>query len=335
MTTLLTGASGFVGAAVLRALVAAGRHVRVLMRPTSDPRNLAGVACETVIGDLADPASLRAAVRGCDALFHVAADYRLWVRDAAAMYRGNVDGTRELLRAAAEAGVRRIVYTSSVATIGHRPDGAPADETTVAALDDMIGPYKRSKFLAEAEAMRLAREDAVPVVVVNPAAPFGPRDVKPTPTGRMVVEFGRGRMPAYIDTGLNVVHVDDVAAGHLLAAERGAAGERYVLGGDDMRLREMIDVLALHLGRRRPRIRLPRAPLTPLAWAAQAAARVTGREPVLTVDALRMARRPMFYSSARARAALGYSPRPGADALRDAADWYRANGYFDRRPGRR
>ena len=335
MTTLLTGASGFVGAAVLRALVAAGRHVRVLMRPTSDPRNLAGVACETVIGDLADPASLRAAVRDCDALFNVAADYRLWVRDAAAMYRGNVDGTRELLRAAAEAGVRRIVYTSSVATIGHRPDGAPADETTVAALDDMIGPYKRSKFLAEAEAMRLAREDAVPVVVVNPAAPFGPRDVKPTPTGRIVVEFGRGRMPAYIDTGLNVVHVDDVAAGHLLAAERGAVGERYVFGGDDMRLREMIDVLALHLGRRRPRIRLPRAPLTPLAWAAQAAARVTGREPVLTVDALRMARRPMFYSSARARAALGYSPRPGADALRDAADWYRANGYFDRRPGRR
>ncbi len=335
MTTLLTGASGFVGAAVLRALVAAGRRVRVLMRPTSDPRNLAGVACETAIGDLADPASLRAAVRGCDALFHVAADYRLWVRDAAAMYRGNVDGTRDLLRAAAEAGVRRIVYTSSVATIGHRPDGAPADETAVAALDDMIGPYKRSKFLAEAEAMRLAREDGVPVVAVNPAAPFGPRDVKPTPTGRMVVEFGRGRMPAYIDTGLNVVHVDDVAAGHLLAAERGAAGERYVLGGDDMRLREMIDVLAAHLGRRRPRIRLPRAPLTPLAWAAQAAARVTGREPVLTVDALRMARRPMFYSSAKARAALGYSPRPGADALRDAADWYRANGYFDRRPGRR
>ena len=328
MRALLTGATGFVGAAVLRALVAAGHDVRVLTRPTSDPRNIDGVPCEPVTGDLADPDSLRAAVKGCEALFHVAADYRLWVRDAAVMYRRNVDGTRDLLRAAAEGGVARIVYTSSVAAIGNRGDGTPADETTAASIEEMVGHYKRSKFLAEAEAMRLAREDGAPVVTVNPAAPFGPRDIKPTPTGRMVVEFGRGRMPAYIDTGLNVVHVDDVAEGHLLAFERGTVGERYILGGDNMRLRDMLDVLASHLGRAPPRIRLPRTPLLPLAWVAELSGRMTGKEPMLTTDALRMAKKLMFFSSTKARAELGYAPRPGAMALADAADWYRTHGYF-------
>jgi dihydroflavonol-4-reductase len=325
---LVTGASGFVGSAVLRHLVAAGHEVRVLMRPTSDRRNIEGVSCEPVIGDLTDRASLRAAVSGCEAVFNVAADYRLWVRDAGEMYRANVDGTRNVLLAAAEAGARRIVHTSSVAAVGNRADGAPADEDNVTDVERLIGPYKRSKYLSDVEARRLAAEDGVPVVVVNPAAPFGPRDIKPTPTGRMAVEFGRGRMPAYIDTGLNVVHVDDVAQGHLLAHARGVVGERYILGGDNMALREILGVLAAHLGRAPPRIRLPRLPLFPIAWIAEAVGRVAGIEPALTRDALRMAKRPMYYSSDKAKRVLGYTPRPGAEALRDAADWYRENGYF-------
>jgi dihydroflavonol-4-reductase len=328
MTTLVTGASGFVGAAVLRHLVAAGHDVRVLVRPTSDRRNLADVACEVVVGDLADPASLAAAVRGCTALFHVAADYRLWVRDPAVMYRANVEGTRDLLRAAAAAGATRIVYTSSVAAVGFRPDGTPADELTTASLADMVGHYKRSKYMAEQEVIRLAREEGVPVVAVNPAAPFGPRDVKPTPTGRIVVEFARGRMPAYLDTGLNVVHVDDVAEGHLQAFDRGKVGERYILGADNMTLRELLEVLAAHLGRRAPRLRLPRAPLVPVAVAAEAIGRLARIEPPLTVDALRMARKRMFFSSDKARRELGYAPRSGRQALTDAADWFRKEGYF-------
>jgi dihydroflavonol-4-reductase len=328
LTTLLTGASGFVGAAVLRHLVAAGREVRVLLRPSSDRRNLADVPCEVVHGDLSDPATLPAAVRGCDALYHVAADYRLWVRDPQQMYRANIEGTRDLLRAAASAGVRRIVYCSSVAAIGFRDDRTPADETTVATVEDMVGHYKRSKYLAEREVMRLARDEGIPVVIVNPAAPFGPRDIKPTPTGRIVVEFARGRMPAYLDTGLNVVHVDDVAAGHLLAFERGRIGERYILGGDNMTLREILRILGEHVGRPAPRIRLPRAPLLPVAVLAELAGRIGGFEPPVTVDALRMARHAMFYSSDKARREFGYSPRPGRVALTDAADWFRAQGYL-------
>jgi dihydroflavonol-4-reductase len=325
---LVTGASGFVGSAVLRHLVAAGHEVRVLMRPTSDRRNIEGVACEPVIGDLTDRASLRAAAEGCEAVFNVAADYRLWVRNADEMHRANFDGTRNVLLAAAEAGARRIVHTSSVAAVGNRADGAPADEDNVTDVARLVGPYKRSKYLSDVEARRLAVEEGVPVVVVNPAAPFGPRDIKPTPTGRMVVEFGRGRMPAYIDTGLNVVHVDDVAHGHLLAHARGVVGERYILGGENMTLRDILGVLAAHLGRSPPRIRLPRAPLFPIAWIAEAVGRVGGVEPALTRDALRMAKQPMYYSSDKAKRELGYAPRPGAEALRDAADWYRENGYF-------
>lgn len=328
MKALVTGASGFVGSAVLRHLVEAGHEVRVLVRASSDRRNIAGVACEPVVGDLTDTASLAAAVAGCEAVFNVAADYRLWVADPSAMYRANVDGTRNVLLAAAEAGATKIVHTSSVAAIGARDDGEPADEDVAADPARLIGPYKRSKYLADVEARRLAAEDGVPVVVVNPAAPFGARDIKPTPTGRMVVEFGRGRMPAYIDTGLNVVHVDDVASGHLLAHQRGVVGERYILGGDNMSLRDILATLAAHLGRPAPRIRLPRSPLFPIAWAFEAMGRLAGFEPALTIDALRMAKRPMYYSSDKARRALGYDPRPGADALRDAADWYRHNGYF-------
>ncbi len=328
MRALVTGASGFVGSAVIRHLADAGHEVRVLLRPTSDRRNIEGVECEPVIGDLTDPASLGSATAGCDAVFNVAADYRLWVTDPAEMYRANVDGTRNLLLAAAEAGAKRIVHTSSVAAIGHRDDGAPADEDTRADVDRLIGPYKRSKYLSDVEARRLAAEDGVPVVVVNPAAPFGPRDIKPTPTGRMVVEFARGRIPAYIDTGLNVVHVDDVARGHILAFEHGVIGERYILGGDNMSLRDILGTLAAHLGRPAPRIRLPRLPMFPVAWIYEAVGRIAGIDPVLTTDALRMAKRRMYYSSEKAKRVLGYDPRPGAEALRDAADWYRDNGYF-------
>jgi len=330
MTTLVTGASGFVGAAVLRRLVEAGHQVRALVRPTSDRRNLAGVECEIATGDLDDRAALDRAVAGCDALFHVAADYRLWVTDAAAMYRSNVEGTRQLMLAAADAGVRRIVYTSSVATLGRRPDGTPADEATAAASGDMIGHYKKSKFFAEAEVRRLIETEGLPAVIVKPSTPFGPRDVKPTPTGRVVVEAAAGRMPAYVDTGLNVVHVEDVAAGHLLAFEKGEVGESYILGGEDMTLRALLETVAALAGRRPPRLRVPHWAVLPVAYAAEALARRRGRgDPIVTVDGVRMSRKRMYFSSDKARRDLGYAPRPGAEALRDALDWFRASGYLD------
>ncbi|MDJ0950703.1 MAG: NAD-dependent epimerase/dehydratase family protein [Alphaproteobacteria bacterium] len=328
MTTLLTGASGFVGSAVLRRLLAAGHDVRVLTRPSSDRRNLEGVDCEIVTGDLDHPASLEAAVKGCEALFHVAADYRLWVPDADSIYRTNVEGTRNLMLAAAQAGVRRIVYTSSVATLGLHGDGSPAHENTPVVLSDMIGHYKRSKFLAEEEVRRLALEEGLPVVIVNPSTPIGPRDVKPTPTGRMVVEAATGKMPAYVDTGLNVVHVDDVAEGHLLAFERGTIGERYILGGENMTLREILHAIAEIAGRTPPRVRLPHGAVLPVAYVAEAMARVTGRgEPMVTVDGVKLARKMMFFSTAKAEDALGYRARPAVEGLRDAIAWFRAHGY--------
>ncbi len=328
MTTLITGATGFVGSAVVRRLIDAGHQVRALARAHSDRRNLDGLGLEVVTGDLRDPASLARAVAGCSALFHVAADYRLWAPDPDELYRSNVTGTRDLMAAAADAGVARIVYTSSVATLGFNADGAPADETTPVGLDDMIGDYKRSKFLAEEAVRRLVAEQALPAVIVNPSTPAGPRDARPTPTGRMIVEAAAGRMPAYVDTGLNIVHVDDVADGHLLAYERGAAGERYVLGGDDMTLAEILGEIARLTGRAPPRIKLPHGLILPFAHAAEAWARLSGREPFATVDGIRMARKTMFFSSAKAQARLGYTPRPAAEALADAVAWYRDNGYL-------
>ena len=328
MTTLITGATGFVGSAVVRRLIDAGHQVRALTRADSDRRNLDGLGLEVVTGDLRDPASLARAVAGCSALFHVAADYRLWAPDPDELYRSNVAGTRDLMAAAADAGVARIVYTSSVATLGFNADGAPADETTPVGLDDMIGDYKRSKFLAEEAVRRLVAEDGLPAVIVNPSTPAGPRDARPTPTGRMIVEAAAGRMPAYVDTGLNIVHVDDVADGHLLAYERGAAGERYVLGGDDMTLAEILGEIARLSGRAPPRIKLPHGLILPFAHAAEAWARLAGGEPFATVDGIRMARKTMFFSSAKAQARLGYSPRPAAEALADAVAWYRDNGYL-------
>lgn len=326
MTVLVTGATGFVGAALARKLLERGSEVRVLTRAGSNPRNLEGLSVTPIIGDLTDPASLDRAVQGCEALFHVAADYRLWVPDAAAMYRTNVDGTRAIIEAAARAGVKRIVYTSSVATLGTTSDGRPADETTPSTVDDMIGPYKRSKFLAE-EAVRGMVAAGAPVVIVNPSTPIGPGDVKPTPTGSFIVDALAGRMPAYVDTGLNVVHVDDVATGHVLAYERGAVGRRYILGGTDMTLREILMVCTRLAGRSSTPVRLPHAAVLPVAYVAEAWARVTGRAPRVTVDGVRLSRKHMYFSSARAEQELGYRARQPDEALRDAAAWFRSHGY--------
>lgn len=329
MTALVTGATGFVGSAVARRLLAEGEAVRALVRPQSDRGNLAGLDLEVVVGDLTDAASLARAVAGCDAVFHVAADYRLWIRDPEAMRRTNVDGSRALIRAACDAGADRIVYTSSVATLGIDGTGLPADEDTRSALADMIGHYKRSKFLAEEAVRNMAREEGAPVVIVNPSAPVGPRDIKPTPTGRMIVEAAAGRMPAFVDTGLNVVHVDDVAAGHLLAWRRGKIGERYVLGGENMPLADILAAVAGLCGRRAPTIRIPHGAILPVAYLAEAWTRLTGgTEPFVTVDGIRMARKRMYFTSARAERELGYHARPAADAFADAVAWFRDKGYF-------
>jgi len=324
VTDLVTGGTGFVGAAVVRALLDQGRAVRALARPDSDRRNLDGLDIEIVDGDLRDPASLARAVTGTDQVFHVAADYRLWVRRPADLYEANVDGSRALIRAAAEAGARRIVYTSSVAVLATAKPGAPADEDTPVTVDNMIGHYKRSKFLAE-EAVMAEVSSGAPVVIVNPSTPVGPRDIKPTPTGRLIRDAAAGKLPAYVDTGLNVVHVDDVAAGHLLAAQKGASGRRYILGGENLSLRDILGLIAAASGRKPPKVRLPRRPLFPLAWASEALARVTRTEtePLLTADGLKMAGKLMWFSSARAEAELGYTHRPASAAIQDAVEWFR------------
>ncbi len=324
-TILVTGATGFVGSAVARAALARGLALRVLARPGGDRRNLAGLDCAIAEGDLTDPASLARAVRGCRFVAHVAADYRIWVPDPAAMARANVEGTVALLRAAQAAGVERSVYCSSVAALGLTGTDAPADEATPVDPARIVGVYKRSKYAAEQAVLGLVRE-GLPVVVVNPAAPVGPRDVKPTPTGRMIADAAAGRMPAYVDTGLCVVHVDDVAEGHMLALERGMPGERYILGGENLALRDLLALVAEVAGRRAPRIRLPNAALWPVALGFEAWARLSGQVPLVTRDHLRMARKKMFFSSARAMAELGYAPRPVRAAVADAVAWFRANG---------
>ena len=328
MTSLVTGATGFVGAAVLRRLVAEGHQVRALVRPQSDRRNLEGIDCEIVTGSLLDRESLRAAVRGCRAVFHVAADYRLWVPDPQAMLAANVEGSRALVEEAMNAGVERIVYTSSVATLGLKP-GIVSDETSAATIADMIGPYKQSKFLAEQAVRQLIAERGAPVVIVQPAAPIGPRDIKPTPTGRMIVEAASGRMPAYVDTGLNVVHVDDVAAGHMLAFAKGRIGESYILGAENLSLREILEAVAGITGGRKPLLRLPHGLMLPIAVIAEAVAKLRGgKEPVVTRDGVRMSRKTMYFAIEKARQELGYAPRPAAAALEDAIAWFRDNKYL-------
>lgn len=327
MTTLVTGASGFIGSAVVRQLLQAGHKVRVLLRGNSDPRNMQGLAVNIVHGDLTDIDSLHRAVNGCNTLFHVAADYRLWAPDPQVLYKANVDGTVNIMRAALQAGLERIVYTSSVATLGLPVDGSAADEDTPSNLDDMIGHYKRSKFLAEAAVKRMTIEEGLPAVIVNPSTPIGPRDVKPTPTGRMVLDAALGRTPAYVNTGLNLVHVDDVAAGHLLALERGTVGERYILGGYNMSLRDILSEIAAITGRTAPKICLPHNLVLPLAYISEALARITKRgEPRITVEGVQLSKKLMFFSSEKAKRVLGYETRPVHEALVDAIAWFRANG---------
>jgi len=323
-TALVTGASGFVGAAVARTLLARGVTVRAMVRESSDRSNIDNLDVEIVHGDLRTGDGLADATAGCSSLFHVAADYRLWVPDPDAMYAANVDGTGKLLRAAMDNGVERIVYTSSVSAVGIPSDGSPGDERTPVALEDMIGPYKRSKFLAEQLVRRMAEEDGCPVVIASPSTPIGPGDIKPTPTGRVIDDAVHGRMPAFVDTGLNIVHVDDVAAGHLLAYERGQSGERYILGGENLTLQELLACVADLVGRRPPKIRLPHQFALGVAYLSEAWARLSGTVPQVTLDGVRMSRHKMFFSSARARAELGYEPRPAGDAIRDAVEWFRS-----------
>jgi len=324
--TLVTGATGFVGSAVARALLVRGHAVRALVRRGGDRRNLAGLDVTLAEGDLTDPASLGAAMQGCRYLIHVAADYRIWVPDPDAMLRANVEGTRAVMQAALDAGVERVVHCSSVAALGLTTDGTPADETTPVNEDSVVGIYKKSKYRAEQAVLALVRDAGLPAVIVNPAAPIGPRDIKPTPTGRMIADAASGRLPAYIDTGLCVVHVNDVAEGHMLALERGQIGERYILGGENLTLAALLGLVAEVAGRSPPRIRLPGALLWPVALACEGLARVAGITPMVTRDHLRMARKRMFFSHAKAARELGFAPRQARAAIEDAVAWFRANG---------
>ena len=322
---LVTGASGFVGSAIMRALLARGYGVRALLRPASPRRNLDGLGIEVAQGDLSDPASLAAALDGCDGLIHAAADYRLWAPDPRPMLRTNVEGTRALMLAALAAGIRRIVHTSSVATLGLDPDG-PADEDTPSSFDTMVGPYKRSKYLAEETVRGLVAERGLPAVIVNPSTPIGPGDIRPTPTGRILIEAAMGRMPAHVETGLNLVHVDDVGLGHVLALEKGAVGSRYILGGDDTSLAELLAEVARLMGRKPPRLAVPLAAVVPVALVAEGWGRLTGREPFVTLDGLRMARHRMYFTSAKAERALGYTHRPARLGVAEALDWFAHEG---------
>jgi dihydroflavonol-4-reductase len=322
---LVTGASGFVGSAIAIAARAAGYRVRVLVRPTS-PRINIQPADEVVIGDIGDRASLVPALRGVRYLAHAAADYRLWAPPGDDIVRTNLEGTRFVMAEALRAGVERIVYTSSVATLALR-DGSPTDETRPLPESKAIGAYKKSKVLAERLVEEMVKNDRLPAVIVNPSAPIGPRDVKPTPTGRIIVECASGRMPGYVDTGLNLVHVDDVAAGHLAALRRGVIGERYILGGENVLLGSMLADVANSVGRRPPTLRFPIAALYPIAFGAELWARVTGHAPFATVDGLRMARHHMFFNDAKARRDLGYTSRPYREAIADAIAWFKQAGY--------
>lgn len=323
---LVSGANGFVGSAVCVALLRHSYAVRALARPTSDTASLDDLDVEIVHGDLLDPRSLERALEGCEGLFHVAGDYRLWARHPEEIRMTNVRGTRNILAAARDCGVERIVHTSSIATLGLHDDGTPADEDTAARYADMSGEYKRSKYLSEKMARRRARAGQ-DIVIVNPSAPVGPRDRKPTPTGQTILDAARGKMPAYVDTGLNVVHVDDVAEGHVLAYQRGERGRRYILGGENMSLREILTAVAELAGHRAPRVRLPHGALLPIAHAAEAWARVSDRAPTITVAGLKLSRHKMYFTSRRAETELGYHARPAKEALADAIQWFRDNGY--------
>ncbi|HEY4030045.1 MAG TPA: hopanoid-associated sugar epimerase [Caulobacteraceae bacterium] len=328
---LVTGVSGFVGSAVARALLARGLAVTALVRASSPRTNLDGLALDVAVGDMTDQAAVEMAAKGARYLFHVAADYRMWARDPEEIVRANREGAGAVMRAAKAAGVERIVYTSSVATLGVAPGAdknAPADETHPLTPETAIGAYKRSKVIAERLVERMVAEEGLPAIIVNPSTPIGPRDVKPTPTGRIIVEAATGKAPAFVDTGLNLAHVDDVAEGHLLALDKGRIGERYILGGQDVTLRQMFADIAHLAGRKPPTVELPRGPLYPLAHLFEAVARITGKEPQLTVDALNMSKRRMFFTSKKAEAELGYRARPYQEAIADAMTWFGEHGYI-------
>jgi len=325
---LVTGATGFVGSAVARKLAGRGFAVRALVRKSSPRGNLAGVEAEPVEGDMLDPASVARALRGARYLFHVAADYRLWAPDPQEIIRNNLSGTDAVMQGALAVGVERVVYTSSVATLKPRSDGTAVDETAPADMRSAVGAYKKSKVAAERQVERLVAERGLPAVIVNPSTPIGPRDIKPTPTGKVIVDSATGKMPAVVDTGLNLAHVDDIAEGHLLALDKGRIGERYVLGGQDVSLMRMVSDIAALVGRPAPKVSLPLAPLYPLAVVAEAAAQLTGKAPFVTVDALKMAAHTMFFSSAKAERELGYQARPYGEGLKDAVAWFREAGYL-------
>jgi dihydroflavonol-4-reductase len=327
MKAFVTGATGFVGSHVAQILAEQGADLRLLVRKNSALRNIAGLNADQVIGDLRDPTSIEKAMAGCDVVFHVAADYRLWVRDPDEMYRSNVEGTRGLLDAARKNGVHRIVYTSSVATMGFTSNGYPADEDSPVSLDDMIGPYKRSKFMAEDLALAAGRS-GMDVVVVNPTTPVGEQDIKPTPTGRIVVDFLKKKFPAYVDTGLNLVDVGVCARGHIAALEKGRSGERYILGGENLTLKQILDKLAAITGLPSPKVKVPY--LVALAAGVVdevVTGRILGKEPRATIDAVRMGRKKMFVSTGKAERELGWKTVPVDQALKRAVDWFQANGY--------
>lgn len=327
MKALVTGATGFLGSSVMRCLLAAGHEVRVFTRPNNDRRNLKAFPVEICEGDLRDLPSLKKATKGCDSLFHVAADYRLWVPNPETMLAINVKGTHDLMLAAGEAGIKQIVYTSSVAALGLNSDGSPANEETPSTLATKNGHYKQSKFLAEQTITNLIHQYSLPIVIVNPSTPIGPCDIKPTPTGRIVLDTLLGKMPAYVNTGLNIAHVDDIAAGHLLALEHGRIGERYILGGDNMTLLQILETIDRIIGKQTKRINLPTSLMLPIAWGLEKMAYLTRTEPRATTDSIRMAKNIMFFSSDKAKRELGYHYRPVTEALQDAITWFKENNY--------
>ena len=326
MKTFVTGATGFIGASIVRELLRDGREVRALVRKGSDTSNLTGLDLELWQGDLRDSAGLMQGLKGCDVLYHAAADYRLWTREPAEMYRINVDGTVAVLEAALENGLARVVYTSSVGTLGNPGDGTPGNEATPVSLADMVGHYKKSKFLAEREAERFVAR-GLPLVIVNPSTPVGPLDIKPTPTGKIIVDFLNRRMPAYLDTGLNIIAVEDCARGHVLAEQKGQVGRKYILGNTNLTLREIFATLAGITGLPAPKVRLPYTPILLAAYINEGISKITGREPLIPLAGVQMAAKFMYFDPSRAVRDLGLPQTPIAEALQRAVEWFRQNGY--------